>query len=78
MYIAAWSSNFGLKIHIAKTEVQVISKQHHDIDISINGTQLLQVEKFVYLGGTITESGQCTDDIKARIGMEKPCVLFKT
>ena len=63
-----WSSNFGLKINIAKTEVQVISKQQHYINISIGGTKLLQVEKFVYLGGTITQSGKCTEDIKNRIG----------
>ena len=70
-----WSSNFGLKINIAKTEVQVISKQQQYINISIGGTKLLQVEQFVYLGGTITQSGKCTEDIKNRI--EKPWVLFK-
>ena len=63
-----WSSNFGLKINIAKTEVQVISKQQQDINITISGAKLVQVEKFVYLGGTITQSGKCTEDIKNRIG----------
>ena len=48
--------------------VQVISKKQQDINISIGGTKLLQVEKFVYLGGTITQSGKCTEDIKNRIG----------
>ena len=66
--VQQWSSNFGLKINIAKTEVQVISKQQQDINISIGGTKLLQVEKLVYLGGTITQSGKCTEDINNRIG----------
>eukprot|EP00057_Strongylocentrotus_purpuratus_P012610 XP_011667084.1 PREDICTED: uncharacterized protein LOC105439605 [Strongylocentrotus purpuratus] len=52
--VQQWSSNFGLKINIAKTEVQVISKQQQDINISIGGTKLLQVEKFVYLGDFTT------------------------
>ena len=63
-----WSSNFGLKINIANTEVQVISRQQQDININIGGTKLLQVKKFVYLGGTITQSGKCPEDIKNRIG----------
>ena len=63
-----WSSNFGLKINIAKTEVQVFSKQQQYINISIGGTKLLQFEKFVNLGDTITLSGKCTEDIKNRTG----------
>ena len=58
----------GLKINISKTEVQLgHQQQQQDINISIGGTKLLQVEKFIYLGGTITQSGKCTEDIKHRI-----------
>ena len=62
------SCNFGLKINIAKTEVQAISKQKINLCITINGTQLKQVEDFIYLGGTISEGGSCTKDIQHRIG----------
>ena len=62
------SSSFGLKINIAKTEVQVISKRSQEINININGKPLQQVDKFVYLGGTISQSGSCSDDVQHRIG----------
>ena len=35
---------------------------------------LEQVTEFVYLGGTITEDGRCTKDIKRRIGLA--CAMF--
>ena len=62
------SCNVSLKINIAKTEVQAISKQKINLCININGTQLKQVEEFIYLGGTISEGGSCTKDIQHRIG----------
>ncbi|XP_038050870.1 uncharacterized protein LOC119724021 [Patiria miniata] len=62
------SCNLGLKINIAKTEVQAISKKKIDLYITIGGTQLKQVEEFTYLGGKISESGTCTKDIQHRIG----------
>ena len=52
------SSNLGLKINIAKTEVQVISKNEIPISININGTELKQVKDFVYLGGTISQGNE--------------------
>ena len=55
------SCNFGLKINIAKTEVQAISKQKINLCITINGIQLKQVEEFAYLGGTISEGGSIKD-----------------
>ena len=60
------SCNFGLKINNAKTEVQAISKQKINLCITINGTQLKQVEKFIYLGDTISEGGSCFKDIQHR------------
>ena len=61
------SSDYGLKINIAKTEVQVISKGKCDLSITINNNRLKQVEDFVYLGGTIADNGSSTNDIKSRI-----------
>lgn len=62
------SSNFGLKINITKTEVQAISKQPQLLNINIGGKQLKQVEKFTYLGGTISQTGSCSDEVQHRIG----------
>ena len=61
------SSDYGLKINIAKTEVQVISKGKCELSITINNSRLKQVEDFVYLGGTIADNGSSTNDIKTRI-----------
>ena len=63
-----YSRNYGLKINIKKTEVQVISTNPHPLNININNTKLAQVEKFVYLGGTIAQTGSCTEDVQHRIG----------
>ena len=62
------SSNFGLKINITKTEVQDISKQPQPLNITINGETLKQTEKFTYLGGIISQSGTCSDEVQHRIG----------
>ena len=63
-----YSKNLGLKINIGKTEVQAMSKKDITMNISINGTQLNQVENFIYLGGKISQKGSCCDDVKHRIG----------
>ena len=65
------SSNLGLKINIAKTEVQVTGKKEkkeNQIKITINGANLKRVENFIYLGGTVSQKGGCTEYIKDRIG----------
>ena len=62
------SSNFGLKINITKTEVQAISKQPQLLNINVGGEQLKQVDKFTYLGGTISQTGSCSEEVKHRIG----------
>src|SRR6218665_3284388 len=63
----------GLRINTGKTKTMTIGKQHEDIQIKL-GEVLEQVTKFVYLGGTITEDGRCTEDIRRRIGLA--CAAF--
>lgn len=60
---------FGLVINSGKTKVMTISKEQHDLQLSVNGTQLEQVKEFVYLGGQIAQDGRCESDIKRRIGL---------
>ena len=59
--------DLGLKVNIAKTEVQAISKSKCNLNIDIANDRLKQVEDFVYLGGKIAENGSSTGDIKNRI-----------
>ena len=63
------SRRFGLRINVQKTKTMTIGKQHKELKVRLDGEELEQVTEFVYLGGLITEDGQCTKDIKRRIGL---------
>ncbi len=47
------SKNFGLKINIAKNQVQVINKITTKASITINSSPLEKVDQFTYLNGVI-------------------------
>ena len=61
----------GLSINIKKTQCMVISKSKitPTCHIHINNETIKQVEKFKYLGSTITSDGRNDAEIKIRIGM---------
>ena len=63
----------GLSINIKKTQCMVISKSKitPTCHIHINNETIKQVEKFIYLGSTITSDGRNDAEIKIRIGMAK-------
>ena len=63
----------GLSINIKKTPCMVISKSKitPTCHIHINNETIKQVEKFKYLGSTITSDGRNDAEIKIRIGMAK-------
>ena len=63
----------GLSINIKKTQCMVISKTKitPTCHIHINNETIKQVEKFKYLGSTITSDGRNDAEIKIRIGMAK-------
>ena len=63
-----------LRISTGKTKTMTIGKQHEDIQIKLRGEVLEQVTKFLYLRGTLTENGRCTEDIIRRIGLA--CAAF--
>jgi len=46
-----------------KTKVMVASKVKINVRITYNGATLEQVEQFRYLGGIITETGDCSKEI---------------
>ena len=56
-----------------KTKNIVISKskQIPKINISIEGKPIEQVEKMVYLGHIVTETGKCDTEIKRRIAIAR-------
>ena len=63
----------GLSVNITKTQFMVISKTKitPTCNIHSNNETIKKVEKFKYLGSTITSDGSNDAEIKIRIGMAK-------
>src|SRR6218665_1132294 len=51
--------------------MKVSRKGEGEINITIDGETLEQVDRFRYLGDFITSDGRCETEIKTRIGMAK-------
>ena len=64
---------YGMEMNVMKTKTMLISrsKQTSKINISIEGNPIEQVEKMVYLGHIITETGKSDTEIKQRIAITK-------
>ena len=60
---------YGMEMNVMKTKTMVISrsKQAPKINISVEGEPIEQVEKMVYLGHIVTETGKSDTEIKRRI-----------
>jgi hypothetical protein len=69
--VVAASDVSNMEIHTTKTKGMVVSGRGKQLDITHNGQRLKQVEQFKYLGSIKTATGDCTPEIKARIGMSK-------
>ena len=67
--ISLEAERMGMKMNLEKTEVQYIGKEKVDMNISINGTTLKQVDEFVYLGSKITGDGSSDQNVRRRIGL---------
>lgn len=65
----------GLTINLGpgKTEVMGLTKRNEDmpINITLEGTQITQVNRYIYLGTAITTDGRSGDEIVRRIGITK-------
>ena len=58
--LAEWKGVFkkhGLKMSRERTEVMWVGHQTEDLNISLDGKEINQVDGFVYLGGMIKEDG---------------------
>ena len=65
------SLKYGMKINSKKTKVMKVSRVKGEVNITINGIKIEQVESFRYLGHTMTEDGRCEKEINSRIGHSK-------
>ena len=60
------SERIGLKINIEKTKIMKLNPKNKD-PIILRGQEVEEVNKFVYLGATITPEGGGMGDLKNRI-----------
>ena len=66
-WLADWESK-GLKVNIGKTEVMISSRRGTKVNIKDSqGRSLRQVNKFKYLGVTISEEGGSEEAVRARV-----------
>ena len=61
------SRQLGLNIHKGKTKVMRLNTESTD-KIKLNGEDLGDIDKFIYLGSNIDKDGGADNDIKIRIG----------
>ena len=64
--------NLNLRLNVKKTKLLVAGKKPESkYNISIDGEEVEEVERFKYLGSIKTSTADCTSDIKARIAIAK-------
>ena len=72
------SLEYGLEMNVKKTKTMVIRRnvqEERKIKIMVNGKELEQVEKYVYLGHLITEDGRCDQEIRRRIEIARAAFI---
>jgi len=66
------AKEYNMRINEKKTEAMVISKaEGKQVNVTVNGKQVAEVQKFRYLGSWIAADGMCKEEVKCRIGMAK-------
>jgi hypothetical protein len=65
---------YGMEINVEKTKTLRISRQPTLLQIQIHRKPIKNGEELNYLGSMITNDARCTQEIKARIAMEKSSI----
>ena len=69
--VVVGSEKSGLTLNIKKTCFMVISKEKSQGNLIINGEVIQRVHKCRYLGTIFSDSSDCSQEIKARIGQAR-------
>ena len=69
--VSTVSKEYGLEVSTRKTKVMVTAEDTQAYSFTCSGDQLEQVDSFRYLGAMITSSGECSTEIRARLGMAR-------
>ncbi|KAJ4439494.1 hypothetical protein ANN_07618 [Periplaneta americana] len=70
------SKAIGLKVNLEKTKYMIISRDQNIVrngTIKIGDLSFEEVEKFKYLGATVTNTNDTREEIKRRINMRNAC-----
>ena len=70
MALSEWKELFerhGLRMSLDKTEVVSVGKDREELNITLGGEAIKQVESFVYLGGAICGDGRSEVEVRRRI-----------
>ena len=66
------SERTNMRINTKKTKIMVASRKDRlETDITLQGDSVEQVNEFKFLGAYKTNNGDCTKEIKRRIGMAR-------
>ena len=66
--LKAAMEKWGMKMHLRKTRVMVVSKAGEGCSVTIDGEKIEEEQSLKYLGSIISADGSCDEDIKQRIG----------
>lgn len=68
----------GMSINVDKSKTMVITrygKENIQVDITVDGKRLQQVDAFIYLGQLVTADGKCEGEIRRRMGIARTVFL---
>ena len=69
-YVAEISTKMGMCINTTKTKTQALGKGGNKLQIQVYRQQLTQVDKFIYLVGSISIDGT-EEDVNRRVGLAR-------
>ena len=67
-----------MEISIEKSKVIINSNENQHADIYLYGCKLEEVEKFKYLGATLTKNGICDQEVRIRLAQASAMVRLTT
>ena len=73
--LAKSTSRYGMEISAEKSKVMINTNNAKSVDITLYGNNLEEVDKFVYLGSTITSDGNSDNEIRIRLAQSTSAMI---
>ena len=71
--LAHEAKRVGLKVNVDKCKLLRINSRNNDV-VEVNGQEIEDVDRFVYLGATVSKEGEGTQNIHNRV-LDGDCVV---